>query len=261
LPPFGPDQVPPGVRAYYRHTHTGAVSSTQLLPAVQAVFEEAGLTLAACTAIAFGAGPGSFTGLRTATGVAQGLAFGLGVPVLPVPTLMACAEAARAADPYTECVLAALDARMDEAYWAVYAWQQSDVAAGWQTLQAESLDAPQAISAPARAFTLAGNAAQAFGTRLAAAAQAVALVGSALPHALPVAVLGWRAWRAGLSVPASQAAPLYVRDKVAQTTEERAAAKLARDAALAPDAPDAPDAAVDVTPLRASGALATGKDE
>lgn len=224
LPPFGPDAVPDGVRAYIRHNRTGAVSSTQLLPDVQAVFAEAGLPLTACSVVAFGAGPGAFTGLRTATGVAQGLAFGLGVPVMPVGTLMACAEAARAADPVADCVLAALDARMDEAYWALYEWQPAQ-ALGWRTLQYESLSAPQALAAPSRPFVLAGNAASAFGARLPAAAHARRVADAALPHALPVAVLGWRAWRAGLAVPAEQAAPRYVRNKVAQTTEERAAAK------------------------------------
>lgn len=231
--------LPEGVRVFYRHEHTGAVSSTLLLPTVQALFAQAGLNLSTCTAIAFGAGPGSFTGLRTATGVAQGLAFALQIPVIPVGTLMACAEAARAADPDTACVLAALDARMDEAYWALFAWD-AGTALGWQVLQSESLDAPQAVAAlvearmaaqmqtSMQAFTLAGNAAAAFGERLSVAALARTLAGQALPHALPVAVLGWRAWRAGLALPADQAAPLYVRNKVAQTIEERAAVKAPR---------------------------------
>ena len=253
LPSFGANAVqeggalsaelPAGLRAFYRHELTGAVSSTLLLPAVQALFARAGLPLSACTAIAFGAGPGSFTGLRTATGVAQGLAFALQVPVIPVGTLMACAEAARAADPELGCVLAALDARMDEAYWALFA-VDADAAMGWRVLQSESLDAPQALAVliepllpPGQAFTLAGNAAAAFGERLSAAAQARALAALALPHALPVAVLGWRAWRAGLALPADQAAPLYVRDKVAQTTEERAAAKALRPEPLPAGAP------------------------
>ena len=241
LPSFGTDAVleggaisaelPAGLSVFYRHEQTGAVSSTLLLPAVQALFAQAGLELSACTAIAFGAGPGSFTGLRTATGVAQGLAFALQVPVIPVGTLMACAEAARAADSKIGWVLAALDARMDEAYWALFA-TDAEAGLGWRVVQSESLDAPQALAGliepllqPGQAFTLAGNAATAFGERLSAAVQARTLAASALPHALPVAVLGWRAWRAGLALPADQAAPLYVRDKVAQTTEERAASK------------------------------------
>jgi len=215
-------------RVWVRHEATGAVSSTRLLPAVRELFDEAGLALTDCDAIAFGAGPGSFTGLRTATGVAQGLAFGLGCPVVPVGTLLACAESARRRDPSATRVLAALDARMDEVYWADYAWD--DGAGDWLTVRAASLDAPQHVMAPDVPFTLAGNAAAAFGARLEIAAQARRIDGQALPHALPVAFAALRAFRAGRAVPADQAAPEYVRDKVALTTAERLAAK-ASDAA------------------------------
>ncbi len=210
-------------RVWVRHEATGAVSSTRLLPAVRELFDESGLVLADCDAIAFGAGPGSFTGLRTATGVAQGLAFGLDLPVVPVSTLLACAERARRRNPATRRVLAALDARMDEVYWADYAW---DEATGqWHTVQPASLDAPQRLVAPDAPFTLAGNAAAVFGARLVAGALAQTIDADALPHALPVAFVALRALRAGQTVAASAAAPEYVRDKVAQTTAERLAAK------------------------------------
>jgi len=199
------------------------VSSTRLLPAIRELFAEADLTLADCDAIAFGAGPGSFTGLRTATGVAQGLAFGLDVPVVPVGTLLACAESARLRAPSTTRVLAALDARMDEVYWADYAW---DVEQGdWRVVHPASLDAPDRLVLPEVPFTLAGNAAAAFGVRLEARARAQVIDAEALPNALPVAMAGLRAFRAGRTVPADQAAPEYIRDKVAQTTAERLAAK------------------------------------
>ena len=217
------------VSVWVRHEATGAVSSTRLLPAIAELFDEAGLTLADCDAIAFGAGPGSFTGLRTATGVAQGLAFGLDIPVVPVGTLLVCAESARLRDPAATRVLAALDARMDEAYWADYAW---DAAAGeWRTLQVASLDAPERIVAPDAPFTLAGNAAAAFGARLTAAAAARTIDGGALPHALPLAHAALRAYRAGRTQRADEAAPEYVRNKVAQTTAERLAAKAAAQGA------------------------------
>ncbi|SIO40984.1 tRNA threonylcarbamoyladenosine biosynthesis protein TsaB [Burkholderia sp. GAS332] len=210
-------------RIWVRHEHTGAVSSTRLLPAIRELFDEAGLTLADCHAIAFGSGPGSFTGLRTATGVAQGLAFGLNLPVVPVSTLLACAESARLRDPSATRVLAALDARMDEIYWADYAW---DAAVGeWRTLQPASLDAPERLVLPDAPFTLAGNAAAAFGARLPAVAAARTVDGEALPHAVPLAHAALRAFRAGRTVPADQAAPEYIRDKVAQTTAERVAEK------------------------------------
>lgn len=219
------------VAVWVRHEATGAVSSTRLLPAIGEVLDEAGLALADCDAIAFGSGPGSFTGLRTATGVAQGLAFGLDIPVVPVGTLLVCAESARLRDPAATRVLAALDARMDEAYWAEYEWDAA--ASDWRTLHPASLDAPEQIAAPSVPFTLAGNAAAAFGTRLAAAAAARVVDAEALPHALPLAHAALRAFRAGRTLPADQAAPEYVRNKVAQTTAERLAAKAA-DASSGP---------------------------
>ncbi len=132
----GPTADAASFRTWVRHERTGAVSSTRVLPAVREVLDEAGLAFADCNAIAFGAGPGSFTGLRTATGVAQGLAFGRALPVVPVGTLLACAEAAPlnagAAAGRATRVRAALDARMDEVYWADYAWD--DAAGDWQAL-------------------------------------------------------------------------------------------------------------------------------
>jgi tRNA threonylcarbamoyladenosine biosynthesis protein TsaB len=196
--PSGETSAEPCV--WVRHEQTGAVSSTRLLPAIRELFDEAGVSLADCDAIAFGSGPGSFTGLRTATGVAQGLAFGLNLPVVPVSTLLACAESARLRDPSATRVLAALDARMDEIYWADYAW---DAAQGeWRAVQTASLDAPERLVLPDEPFTLAGNAAAAFGARL----------------------------------PAVAAAPEYVRDKVAQTTAERTAEKAAKAEQAAQDA-------------------------
>ena len=103
----------------------GAQASATLIPAVQALLADAGLHLRELRAIVFGRGPGSFTGLRTACSVAQGLAFGarggLGVPVLPVDSLLAVAEQARAEHGCTR-VLATLDARMNEVYCAPYQW-------------------------------------------------------------------------------------------------------------------------------------------
>lgn len=214
-------------RIWTRHEMTGAVSSARVLPAVRELFDEAGVSLRDCDAVAFGAGPGSFTGLRTATGVAQGLAFGLGVPVVPISTLLACAESARVRDASAARVLVALDARMDEVYWADYAW---DAGIGeWRTVVPPSLGSPAALAAPGEPFTLAGNAAAAFGARLPVAAFARAIDKQALPHALPLALAALRAYRAGRTVPAERAAPEYVRDKVAQTTAERLAARAGRD--------------------------------
>ncbi len=225
--PASPDAAEPApARVWTRHEMTGAVSSTRVLPAMRELFDEAGIALATCNAVAFGSGPGSFTGLRTATGVAQGLAFGLGVPVVPVSTLLVCAEHARRRDPSLARVLSVLDARMGEVYWAEYAWD--DAGGEWRTVASPALGAPEALVAPPAPFALAGNAADAFGERLEVAKYARSIDRAALPHAEPLAWAALRAYRAGRAVAADQAAPEYVRDKVAQTSAERLAERAAR---------------------------------
>ncbi len=206
---------------FIRHELTGATASSRVLPAVQEVFAEAQLTLRECTALAFGVGPGSFTGLRTATGVVQGLAFALQVPVVPVSTLLACAQAARERAPAITRVLAALDARMNEVYWAQFDWDQSTHS--WQIVQPVILTSPEAVKIPEVPFTLAGNAADIFGERLAALPYAASIDRLALPHAAAIATLGLCSLQAGHTVSAECAMPLYIRNKVALTTAERAA--------------------------------------
>lgn len=195
----------------------GAKASSTLIPAVLELLAQAGLGIASLDAIAFGCGPGSFTGLRTACSVAQGLALGAGVPVLPVETLMAVAQEARdrlgAAD-----VLAVLDARMDEVYSARYRHD----GVRWQRQGEIRLGAPQALEA-AGAACLAGNVLAMYGDRLPAVANRVEVV----PTALAILRLAPQLLAQGLGRPAEQALPLYVRDKVAQTTAERAAARAA----------------------------------
>src|SRR3954447_10229288 len=121
-----------GDRVLARDGSGGAQASTTLLPAILGLLDEAGLAVADLDTIAFGRGPGAFTGLRTACSVAQGLALGAGKPVLPVPTLLAIAQDAIAQDANAEdartagdgatAVWALLDARMNEIYAARYAY-------------------------------------------------------------------------------------------------------------------------------------------
>ncbi|WP_326535633.1 tRNA (adenosine(37)-N6)-threonylcarbamoyltransferase complex dimerization subunit type 1 TsaB [Pseudorhodoferax sp.] len=200
----------------------GAQASTTLLPAILAVLEEAGLALAQLDAIAFGCGPGSFTGLRTACSVAQGLAFGTqaqrseAVPLLPVDTLLAVAEQARHDAGATQ-VVAALDARMNEVYAGHYRFE----AGRWLQDGDFDLLAPESLAVPA-GWTLAGNAAVAYGARLAGAPGV-----AALPLATAMLRLAPQLLAAGAAVPAHAALPRYVRDKVAKTTAERLAEKAA----------------------------------
>ena len=205
----------------------GAQASGALIPAIQALMLQAELRFDGLDAIAFGKGPGSFTGLRTACSVAQGLAFGAGVPVLPVDTLLAVAEEARhqrgQAGPLG--VIAVLDARMDEVYAACYVWDGT----GWKQLGDAVLTRPetllQALGATAPGaldsrndWLIAGNAAPVYGARLPVMATAPVL---ALPSAAAMLRLAPLLLASGHGVPADQALPTYIRDKVAKTTLER----------------------------------------
>ena len=208
----------------------GAAASAQALPMLMALLQRAGWTFADLDAIAFGRGPGGFTGLRTACAVAQGLAYGQGLPVVPVDSLAIVAEdaARRAGLAVGALVWVAMDARMDEIYAGCY---RDDDDAGWRPVVEPSLTTPQALHAAwqdAPPAFVAGSALAAFGERL----QTGDAQRAPVEHGR-AAALGWLA-AAGLArgdgVPADQALPVYLRDKVAQTTAEREAAKALRDA-------------------------------
>lgn len=195
----------------WQHTAAGgAQTSAVLIPAIMDLLLQAKLALTDLDAIAFGRGPGSFTGLRTACSVAQGLAFGAGdLTVLPLDTLVAVAEEARFSAGI-EQVHAVLDARMGEVYAARYGF----VDGMWQAQSEIQLLKPDQLSLDA-AYTVVGNMPLVH----------VATV-AALPTATAMLRLAPRMLAFGSGVPAEQALPLYIRDKVAQTTAERAALKL-----------------------------------
>jgi len=242
--------VTDGLRVWEHSGAGGPQASSALIPAILGLLAEAGLVLGELDAIAFGRGPGSFTGLRTACAVAQGLAFGArhgaGLPVLPIDTLMAVAEEARFQmrggphpSPLPEVegergdnaekanvlrVTALLDARMDEMYVQSYefksgTWRQT---LGCELIRPESL-AGYLLRVPGTQL-LAGNVFDVYAQRLPAA-----LAATPQRHALPTATAMLRLApalaAAGQCVDASLALPLYVRDKVAFTTDERAASK------------------------------------
>jgi tRNA threonylcarbamoyladenosine biosynthesis protein TsaB len=202
----------------------GALASATLIPAILALLAQAGVGLRDLDAIAFGRGPGAFTGLRTACSVAQGLAFGAGKPVLPIDTLLAVAEDSRAAAAQAR-VWVAMDARMNEIYAAQYEFSQGR----WQVLDAPLLITPEALnerwqSAPPQA--VAGNAVAAFGAVLHTGAAVIHA--DARPRARAMLPLAQALWNDGAAVDAALALPLYLRDKVAQTTIEREAVRLAK---------------------------------
>lgn len=198
--------------------------SQTLLPMVQSALAQAGLRLSDCAAIAFGAGPGAFTGVRTACGIAQGLAFGAGLPVVSIVTLLAMAEACRA-ETGAHDVLCVLDARMGEVYWAQYSY-----ADGWHTVVEPTLSAVVGVVPQPRAQLVAcGNGFAAYPGEFALQAQRYPCMLQAhaevMPHAAQVALLGRSAFAAGLALRPEQAQPLYLRNKIALTVDERLALK------------------------------------
>lgn len=199
----------------------GAAASASLLPQVQRTLSRAGLVLADLDAVAFGAGPGAFTGLRTACSVAQGLAFGLGCPVLPLDSLLRVAEGT----PWRAGVVwVAMDARMEEVYAAAY----RAVAGVWEIERAPalySLAALAALWADEPPQQVAGSALAAFPGRLPIGDARCQIAESDAAGAL--LRLARQAWVAGRAVPAEQALPLYLRDKVALTSAEREARRAA----------------------------------
>jgi tRNA threonylcarbamoyladenosine biosynthesis protein TsaB len=201
----------------------GQAHSEMLLPMIAAALGQANIAASACDAIAFGAGPGSFTGLRIACSVAQGLSIGLGRPVVAIGTLLAMAEHARAEHLHGlaagQHVLVAQDARMGELYWAVYEW----AAQGWVPVIEPSLSSIAQLAA-GLAFTPkwgVGNAFSRFPDDLTHRVEGVVEV--LAPSASAIARLAEGDFLCGLAAPAQYATPVYVRDQVALTTAQRAA--------------------------------------
>ena len=195
--------------------------SSLLLPMVDELLREAGLTLRQLDGIGYGAGPGSFTGLRIACAVTQGLAFGADLPVVGVSTLESIAEQTGAGQ-----VLTVLDARMAEVYWAAY---RRD-GAGWRAVSEPQLALPESVAVPAGGdWVGAGNGFAALGEvlRPRLAAQLVRIDDTLMPDAAAMAPLAARAFERGEGMDAALAAPIYLRDKVALTVDERRQKKTA----------------------------------
>lgn len=195
---------------------TGRSHSETLLPLVRDLLHEAGLKVGQLDAIAFGVGPGAFTGLRIACGAAQGLAVAADIPLVPVTSLEAMAALTGA-----ERVLALLDARMGE----VYCGRYGRVADGYRRDGEICVAAPAELVLPGDSGWLAcGNAPAAYPVlqeRLLAAG--IALQTGVLPTASAVARLAASRAVRGEGIDPALAAPLYIRDKVAKTVAERLA--------------------------------------
>lgn len=190
------------------------------LPMVKALMKQSGLTLKELDAIAFGRGPGSFTGVRIASSITQGLAYSLSLPVVPVSTLAAMAFqfAHKVHYPPEELsdqhVIAILDARMNEVYAAMFTTSYADQQVEIIEVRAETVLAPESISVPEVAFSIIGSG-------LSYKYRMTELCSAALncdqhirPQADAIARLGARYLSQGQNVPAGQAQPVYLRNEL-----------------------------------------------
>lgn len=195
----------------------GQKHSELLMPMISDLLQATSHKLQAIDGIAFGKGPGSFTGVRIACGVAQGLALGADLPVAGICTLEALAESSG-----KDRVIAALDARMGELYLAAYEKREGV----WQEVIEPCLCKPEQLpEVPGAGWFGCGSGFATQGAVLEAAygARMTGADDSAVPQAAAVAVLGVARFARGEGVDAAQALPLYLRDKVALTTREREA--------------------------------------
>ena len=189
-----------------------------ILPMIESLLAEAGLARAQLDGIAVGRGPGAFTGVRLAIAVAQGLALALDIPVVPVSSLAALAQDAPDAG---AAILAVIDARMGEVYAGTFRRGADGLveATGEETVgKADESRLPQSIQ-----WCVVGTGWDAYRDALAARLPAppVFADGARYPQARAVAQLAAPQFAAGLGVPAEQALPVYLRDKVALTLEEQ----------------------------------------
>jgi len=204
-----------------RCEQVGQKHSERLIEMIDVLLKDAGVKIKQLDGIAFGKGPGSFTGVRIACGATQGLALGANLPVVGVCTLEALAESSGKSR-----VIAVLDARMGEVYHAAY--EKCDGA--WITVSEPGLCKPEV--APALSgdnWFGAGSGFALYGEVLNARynGQLTATDGAAIPQAAAIAVLGAAQFKLGLGVDAAEALPLYLRDKVALKTNERVGARRA----------------------------------
>ncbi len=205
-----------GTSWHQRHEPVGQTHSERVLRMIDEVLAESGWSRRDIDAIAFGAGPGSFTGVRIAAGVAQGLAWGLDRPVLAVGTLAAIAQEALQRHGMTR-VLVCTDARMREVYTAAYAREGE----AWREIAAPAVMPPDAVSVPdSGTWSGAGNGYAAYPT-LAQRLQLAHVAADVSPTACAIGTLALPRLQAGEGGPPEQALPLYVRHRVALTTAER----------------------------------------
>jgi tRNA threonylcarbamoyladenosine biosynthesis protein TsaB len=186
-----------------------------VLPMVEEVLKEGGLQLRDLNGIAYGRGPGAFTGVRIAVGVVQGLAFGANLPTVGISNLAAVAQQVAGEG---DRILVCMDARMDQVYWSVFARESGSELV--TALAPERVDAPDVV--------IDGNYTLLAGTGFKAYPQLTSrltrpdrkLAETALPRAREIALLAEAEFHAGRAKPAAEAEPVYVRDQVAHVKSQ-----------------------------------------
>ena len=210
-----------GAETFTFNINAGQTHSQIILPQIKALLNSADLQLKDLHGIAFGAGPGSFTGVRIAAGVSQGLGFGINLPVVSTCTLLALAEAANEKilrD--TSKVIACLDARMGEVYHAAYALIENE----WHTVIEPGLYKPEAVPAIAGdGWVGAGSGWRIYSEKLSAIYnnQLLTVEPTLLPTASAILKLALPIFESGNAKPAVEAMPIYIRNRVALKTAER----------------------------------------
>lgn len=201
----------------FRYTVEPRMHAKLLLPALDELFAEAQLSRHSLDAVAFGRGPGAFTGVRIATAASQAIAMAHDLPVAPVSTLAALARGAHRQAGASK-VAVAIDARMAEVYWAAYQLEEGQPV----LIGSESVCTPAAVSQLSGEWTAAGTGWETYAEELSqVSGVSAANVSVTLPHALDVLAIGETLIANGEGVDASQALPVYLRDNVAKTEAQR----------------------------------------
>jgi len=204
-----------GDKIYFRSEVAPRDHTKKILPMIDEVLKEAGLTLNDLDALAFGRGPGSFTGVRIGIGIAQGLAFGADLPMIGISTLAAMAQGAYRQHGSTH-VASAIDARMSEVYWGRFERQEDG---SWQEKDSESVIPPAVLAeqtlADDKNWTKVGTGWEAYADEL--AAMPLTLSGSDVlyPDAQDIVYLAQFEWAKGNTTAVEDASPVYLRDTVA----------------------------------------------
>lgn len=206
-----------GETVYSRYDVQPRMHAQLLLPALDELFAQAGIERDSLDAIAFGRGPGAFTGVRIAAAASQAISMAQDIPVAPVSTLAAIARRAWRENNAAN-VAVAIDARMGEVYWGTY---QADASIPIRT-DDERVCLPSAVGALRGVWSVAGTGWQTYPQELSRASGIEAVDPKVtLPHAIDILEIGEQIIQRGDGVDAAQALPVYLRDNVAKTEAER----------------------------------------